>query len=309
MRQTTDTQTKITLSPRALAQVEKGFIERTIAEAWAEVEGHLPCYEARAEYAVGSLEEAGFEIVRKPKPGSTAEDRVEFARRTGNWSGVSDRDYMDWVRSLVPAGFVFRTVTELTTENERAFLAAVEALDRAKGVPTGRTIEVTYGKPDGSTETVKHTEYLRRGAPSFDPPPVVGGTVTGATVLRATETVALQPGNVFEIAPGMEIRSADAEVPCAEHDDWGLRENAANHLAGRHGCQVAISELDDARYPLSEGIVGDPQYVIVTERDGGRVVGLVEAWHSDDGDPLVPKSWLEIVLGARDVEHDPQRAA
>lgn len=56
----------ITLSPPARAQVEKGFIKRTIAEAWEECQGHLACHEARAQQVVWALEEAGFIIVRKP---------------------------------------------------------------------------------------------------------------------------------------------------------------------------------------------------------------------------------------------------
>ncbi|KTS34216.1 hypothetical protein NS228_05315 [Methylobacterium indicum] len=57
---------------------------------------------------VNALSEAGYEIVRKPQPGSTAEERVEFARRTGCWNGVTDRDYRTWLASLqqtiVPPG-------------------------------------------------------------------------------------------------------------------------------------------------------------------------------------------------------------
>lgn len=288
MRQANDTQTKITMSPRAWAQVEKSFIERTIAEAWAEVEGHLPCYEGRAEFAVDALSEAGFAIVRKPKPGSTAADRVEFARRTGNWSGVSDRDYMDWVRSLVPAGFVFRTVAELTTENEKAFLAAVEALDRDKAVPTDRVVDVTHVKADGTDETVRHAEYTQ----------------------RPKETVTFETGNVLTLPPGTEIRSADTATPEPERDYLGLRENSADDLAARYGCRVEIVGMDDADTPLTdEGIVGDPQYVVVTERATGRHVALVEAWETDDGDPLVPQAWLSTVLSAWDAARDPQRAA
>ncbi|OAS22546.1 hypothetical protein A5481_19325 [Methylobacterium platani] len=261
------------------------------------------------DLAVAGIGVFPIEFYAPPGRKGRAEDRVEFARRTGNWSAVSDRDYMDWVRSLVPAGFVFRTVAELTTENEKAFLAAVEALDRDKGVPTGRVLEVVYAKPDGTTETIRHAEVVRTDAVSYDPPPVFGETVAKSTVLRATETVALQPGNVFEIPPGTEIRSADTAAPEPERDDWGLRCQAANELAARRGCCVDISHLDDARHPLSDGDIGDPQYVVVTERATGRLVGLVEAWQDEDGDPLVPRTWLEIVLSAWDAARDPQRAA
>ncbi len=47
----------------------------------------------------------------------------------------------------------------------------------------------------------------------------------------------------------------------------------------------------------------------MTERATGLLVGLVKAWQDEDGDPLVPRTWLEIVLGAWDAARDPQRAA
>lgn len=282
MRQTTDTQTKITLSPRAKAQIEKSFIERTIAEAWREVEGEIPCYEGWAEFAVDALDQAGFAIVAKPQPGSTAHDRVELARRTGCWDGVSDKDYMTWARSLVPGAFVIRTVEELTTENKKAWAAVAEALDRDKGVPTDRVLEVVYAKPDGTTETVRHAEVVRTDAVSYDPPPVVGGTVAKATVLCATETVTPEP----------------------ERDDLGLRPWSADDLAARYGCRVEISDVDNAHVPLSVEH-GEGGYVVVTERATGRVVGIVEAWRDEDGDVLVPHAWLSTVLSAWDAARDP----
>lgn len=121
--------------------------------------------------------------------------------------------------------------------------------------------------------------------------------------------VTLVPGNVMALPPGTDLRAADAEVPCAEHDDWGLRNGAADDFAAKHGCRVEISDLDDARYPLSDEGIDDPQFVVVTERATGRLVGLVKAWQDEDGDPIVPKSWLEIVLGSWDAARDPQRAA
>lgn len=285
MRQANDTQNKITLSPRARAQVEKSFIERTIAEAWAEVEGHLPCYEARAEYAVGSLEEAGFAIVAKPQPGSTAVDRVEFARRTGNWDGVSDKDWNAWLTSLtIPqeafARFAGANPIQLLRTHEEAVLRA-----RATGLVYGAFVHA-----DG-----KITPLDKEAAE--------------AGIVAIGETT-LVPGNTVELPPGTEIRSADTAAPEPERDYSGLRENGADDLAARYGCRVEIVGMDDADTPLTdEGIVGDPQYVVVTERATGRHVALVEAWETEDGDAIVPKRWLEIVLGAWDAARDPQQAA
>ncbi len=84
----------------------------------------------RAVEVIECIAGRGFEIVPKPLPGSTAHDRVEFARRTGCWDGVSDKDYMAWARSLVPGAFVIRTVEELTTENKEAWSASVEVRTR-----------------------------------------------------------------------------------------------------------------------------------------------------------------------------------
>lgn len=244
----------------------------------------------RTDRVLAALAKADLVIV--PKPVGNA-DAVREAVRTGNWAAVSERDLLAWRDAPLPG--------------EAA--PADEALDRDKGGPTGRVLEVVYDKGDGTTETVRHTEFMRQGGLSFDPPSVVGMRALEVRVLGATETVALVPGNTFELPPGAELRDADAEVPCAEHDDWGLRNGAADDLAAKCGCRVEISDLDDARYPLSDGGIDDPQYVVVTERATGRLVGLVKAWETEDGDPIVPKSWLEIVLGAWDAARDPQRAA
>lgn len=241
-RETSDIQTRFTVEP---------FVAVAVAAIQNSMRGvdldHPASADVLAHGLMQALDVAGFAIVPKPQPISTAASRIEFARRTGNWSSVSDKDYRDWVQSLVPGVFVLGTVGTLTPEGE-------DAIAQFQSIP-------------------------------------------------------LVPGNTVELPHGTELRAADAAMPSSQQDDWGLRENAANYLAGRHGCQVAISELDDARFPLSEGVVGDPHYVVVTEREGGRLVGLVEAWETEGGDPIVPRTWLEVVLGARDVEHDPQRAA
>jgi len=62
---------------------------------------HPASADVLAHDVMQALDAAGFSVVRKPQPGSTTADRVEFARRTGCWDGVSHRDYLDWVQSLV----------------------------------------------------------------------------------------------------------------------------------------------------------------------------------------------------------------
>lgn len=282
-RETSDIQTKITLSPRARAQIEKSFIERTIAEAWREVEGEIPCYEGRAEFAVDALDQAGFAIVAKPKPGSTAVDRVEFARRTGNWDGVSDKDWNAWLTSLsIPqdtfARFAGGNPIQLLRTHEEAVLRA-----RATGLIYG-----AYVHADG-----KVTPLDKEAAEA-------GIVAIGETTLK--------PGNTFEIPPGTAIRSAATAAPETEQDNLGLCLRSADDLAAGYDCRVQVVGVDEARFPMSvEHDEGD--HIVVTDRHSGRVVGLVKAWHSDDGDPLVPKQWLEIVLGAWDTAKEPQWAA
>ena len=123
---------------------------------------------------------------------------------------------------------------------------------------------------------------------------------------RPKPVMELEAGNVIELPPGTEIRSANPAAQ--EPDNWGLPERCADDLAERYGCRVAIVGLDDARLPLSDED-SDKPHAVVTERATGRVVGLVEAWISDDGDAIVPRTWLEIVLSAWSAARDPQRAA
>lgn len=209
---------------------------------------HPASADVLAHGVMQALDVAGFAIVRKPHPISTAASRIEFARRTGNWASVSDKDYRNWVQSLAPDAFVLGTVSELTREGEDA--------------------------------------------------------------IARFQSMTLVPGNTLELPPGTEIRSVDTAAPEPERDYSGLRENSADDLAARYGCWVTLTGMDDADTPLTdEGIVGDPQYVVVTERATGRHVALVEAWETEDGDPIVPKRWLEVVLGAWDAARDPQQGA
>lgn len=208
----------------------------------------------RTDRILAALARADLVIV--PKPVGNAE-AVREAVRTGNWSAVSERDLLAW-----------------------------RDAPREEPVPTGRVVDVTHVKEDGTAETVRHTEYRQ----------------------RAKETVTLEVGNVLTLPPGTEIRSADLAAPEPEHGNLGYCLRSADDFAAGYDCRVQLVGVDDARFPLSvEDDEGD--YVAVTDRHSGRVVGLVEAWHGDDGDPIVPKSWLEIVLGAWDAAKEPQQAA
>ena len=177
---------------------------------------------SEATCLIKALDKAGFEVVRKPKPGSNAVERVEFARRTGCWDGVSDRDYREWVQSL------------------------------SFGIPTGRVFKVVYAKEDGSTETVEHAEYVKPIGVSFDPPPTVGGKVAGATVLRATETVRLEPGQAEPTETERAARWASVLIAQILEDGSARQAEAGVEAAGRDALarlkrdrgRVAFEDID-----------------------------------------------------------------
>jgi len=94
----------------------------------------------------------------------------------------------------------------------------------------------------------------------------------------------------------------------AEKDDWGLSYQGADDLAQRYGCRCEISGKDDPAQP--DTYYDDlTAYAVVTDRSNGRLVGLVECWDSEDGDPLVPRTWLKAVLVAWRAKATPKRAA
>ncbi|KTS34217.1 hypothetical protein NS228_05310 [Methylobacterium indicum] len=194
------------------------------------------------------------DLVIVPKPVGNA-DAVREAVRTGNWSAVSERDLLAW-----------------------------RDAPREEPVPTGRVVDVTHVKEDGTAETVRHTEYRQ----------------------RAKETVTLEIGNVVTLPPGTDVRAAGASSE--GRDNLGLCPRSADDMAERFGCRVEVSGMDEADTPLTEEFC-EVSFVVVTERATGRVVGLVQAWETDDGDPLVPMNWLSTVLSAWDAARDPQQAA
>ncbi|MEH3146475.1 MAG: hypothetical protein PGN34_14245 [Methylobacterium frigidaeris] len=193
------------------------------------------------------LYDAGFEIVRKPQPGASADDRIEFARRLGNWDGVTLQDIQKWLAAC-RAGFMSRD----------------DVIRLMGGDPVEVDCKIAEERARAATFGLSH---LSDGA-------------------------------------------AEAAAPEPERDDLGLRPWSADDLAARYGCRVEIAGMDDAHMPLTdESIAGDPQYVVVTERATGRVVGMVEASQDEDGDVLVPHNWLSTVLSAWDAARDPQQAA
>ena len=107
------------------------------------------------------------------------------------------------------------------------------------------------------------------------------------------------------VTAGVEALGLEDEP---EKDNWGVCSRVATDMAARHGCRVELSGRDDPHMPLT--YTDDlSTYAVVTECSTGRVVGLVECWNSEDGDPIVPRTWLEITLGAWTAEGSPKRRA
>jgi hypothetical protein len=308
VRQANDTQNKITLSPRARAQVEKSFIERTIAEAWAEVEGHLPCYEARAEYAVGSLEEAGFEIVRKPLAADLGIVSSNYVKAIALTRGpipsvAAVAEALGDASPVGPEGNVWSLLDE-----------RYRTIQAGKPIPTGQAEDRIafarrFGNWDGVTlqDIQKWLAACRAGFMSRDD----AIRWMGGDPVDVDRKIAEERARAASF--GLSYPSAapsDTAAPEPERDYSGLRENSADDLAARYGCRVTLAGMDDADTPLTdEPEIGDTHYVVVTERATGRHVALVEAWETEDGDPLVPKNWLEVVLSAWDAAKEPQQAA
>lgn len=121
---------------------------------------------------------------------------------------------------------------------------------------------------------------------------------------RAVELGLIPPPGTTISAP-----AADAdEDEAPETDTWGLRACLADDVAARHGCRVELSGIDNPHMPLTP--VDDmTAYAVVTERGSGRLVGIVECWQCEDGDYIVPRSWLETTLSAWDAKRYPMRAA
>jgi len=121
--------------------------------------------------------------------------------------------------------------------------------------------------------------------------------------------VKLEPGRIEELPAGAKVSppaSGPDEEP--EKDNWGVCCRLANDMAARHGCRVELTGRDDPANPNTY-YDDNATYAVVTDRSTGRLVGLVECWDTEDGDPIVPRSWLKAVLLAWRAEGTPKRAA
>nr|WP_137830194.1 hypothetical protein [Methylobacterium sp. L1A1] len=186
------------------------------------------------------------------------------------------------------------------------FENALERTDRVLAA-LARADMIIVPKPCGNAEAVR--EAVRTGnwasVSERDLLAWRDAPLPGEAVPAVEAPVALVPGNVQTLPPGTEIRSADTAAP---EQDLGLNPRSADDMAERVGYRVEISGMDQADMPLTDELC-EASFVVVTERSTGRVVGLVQAWETDDGDPLVPQAWLLTVLSAWDAARDPQRAA
>ncbi|MGW9821959.1 hypothetical protein ACUXK4_004548 [Methylorubrum extorquens] len=205
--------------------------------------------------------------------------RVGEARRTGDWSGVSDADWTAWVNVL----------RQSDPAAAAEFLPTYETLARLHGL---------FVRADG-TVTPLDKEAIDAG--------VVG------IVERDIEpaTVALDRGLTVELPVGTKASAPAAEPDEDEEpekDNWGVCCRLANDMAARHGCRVELTGRDDPADPNSyhDDLC---TFAVVTDRSTGRLVGLVECWDTEDGDPIVPRTWLKAVLLAWRAQGTPKRAA
>ncbi|WP_139215663.1 hypothetical protein [Methylobacterium sp. UNC300MFChir4.1] len=312
-----------------------------------------PTYFELAAIAVRSLAEAGFEIVPTVQdeplyeqneirlsvgPGETplpsmpagSAARVGEARRTGDWSGVSDADWTAWVNVLrrddpaAAAEFLptYETLARLHGLYVRGD-GTVTPLDKA-AVDAGviGIIERDI-KPAAVTLEPGRIEEPLAGAKASTPESETGyaeavrlireGRAWPGAITRALGGASADgpEGNVWTLYnERMRTMGSDAEPDDEEpeKDTWGVRACLADDMAERHGCRVELSGIDDPHMPLT--YVDDlTAYAVVTERVSGRLVGIVECWQSEDGDFIVPRTWLEITLSAWVTKSTAMRAA
>lgn len=223
-----------------------------------------------------AVRQRAVELGLTPPAGSAA--RVGEARRTGDWSAVSDADWKAWVNVL-----------RRDDPAAAAFLPTYQDLAGLHGL---------YVRGDGTVTRLDKA--------------AVDAGVVGIIERDLAETpVVLERGRIVEMPPGTAISAPAAdpdEDEAPERDTWGVRPCLADDMAARHGCRVELSGIDDPHMPLT--FVDDlTAYAVVTERVSGRLVGIVECWQSEDGDFIVPRAWLETTLSAWDAKSHPMRAA
>lgn len=175
--------------------------------------------------------------------------------------------------------------------------------------PVGNAEAVREAVRTGNWSAVSERDLLAwRDAPrEEEAAPADEGAIAALQADIATlQRAGVEHASAMALPPGTDVRAAGASSE--GQDNLGLCLRSADDLAAGYDCRVELVGMDDARFPMSvEHDEGD--HIVVTDRHSARVVGLVEAWHSDDGDPIVPKAWLEIVLGAWDAAKEPQQAA
>ncbi len=129
-----------------------------------------------------------------------------------------------------------------------------------------------------------------------------------AEVLRQQEAERRRAEGLGVIDRNLKPSQAEPEDDEPESDTWGVCARLAGDMASVHGCRVELSGPDDPHLPLTyyDDLC---TYAVVTDRATGRLVGLVECWESEDGDPIVPRNWLTVTLSAWTVQGTPKRAA
>lgn len=122
---------------------------------------------------------------------------------------------------------------------------------------------------------------------------------------RAEELSLAQPTGIID----RNLKPSQAEPDDEpEEDTWGVCARLADDMAARHGCRVELSGRENPKNPNTY-YDDNATYAVVTDRSTGRLVGLVECWDTEDGDPIVPQAWLKAVLLAWRAESTPKRAA
>ncbi|MCJ2015585.1 hypothetical protein [Methylobacterium sp. J-076] len=197
-------------------------------------------YEKQADLIATALDAGGFAIVRKVVSDVDVLDlRSGVFVQDGKADPLTGYEASAWLVSMraLPVDPATRPTGEdvaivvVMPNGESVPLTSDEYRERSEhrvnpSVPTGRTIEVMYANPDGSTFKERHMEVLREGKFHLDVSPAlptVGTKILGATVIYARETVEgppsvkdaaavpLEAGSVFSPPPGMKISPAAAD--------------------------------------------------------------------------------------------------
>ncbi|KQQ32067.1 hypothetical protein ASF58_11040 [Methylobacterium sp. Leaf125] len=256
--------------------------------------------------------------------------RVGEARLTGDWSKVSDADWTAWVnvlRQSDPAAAAEFLPTYETLARPGYLFVQADGTVALRGRPD---IEVSVNgvvertlEPATVTLEPGRIEELPAGTKVSAPASETGyaealrlvreGRAWPGAITRALGGASADgpEGNVWKLySERMRTMGSDAEPEGGEpeKDNWGVCCRLANDMAARHGCRVELTGRDDPADPNSyhDDLC---TFAVVTDRSTGRLVGLVECWDTEDGDPIVPRTWLKAVLLAWRAQGTPKRAA